>query len=195
MAAASVPALDRDPGIVAPLVSVRSNLLVGESAPPMLRQRCNVARSLLPLTCAASSNPTRLRGVDAKADGRPPGSCSRASTARWLPGRSVFSRATFYRWVEQCRRCAHGWPSETMTCCSRWAICTWRTSGSGGTRERGWSGDQRLDEACELPFTSDLVAAGRQHLAGGGSGGPGSVGESGVHAAARRIPGRTPHRG
>ena len=40
----------------------------------------------------------------------------------------------------------------------RWAICTSKTSASGGTRNRRlvW-GVNDFDDACELPFTSDLV--------------------------------------
>ncbi len=46
-----------------------------------------------------------------------------------------FLRATFYRWAQL-------WPqvcSEIAAAprCSRWAICTWRTSAPGATRKGG----------------------------------------------------------
>ena len=111
-------------------------------------------------------------------------------------GAFPFLRATFYRWVEQ-------WPEV----CPRLAerdedvllavgdlhvenFGVWRDS-----RKRLVWGINDFDEACELPFTSDLVRLGHERLAGGGGGGLGRGGGSGVRAAARRIPGRTPYRG
>ena len=92
------------------------------------------------LTCAASSNPHAPSRRGCESGRTSPGSCSRRSTARWVRGRSRFCGRRSTAGSSSGRRCAHGLPSETRTCCWRWAICTSRTSASGGTRDRGWSG-------------------------------------------------------
>ena len=111
-------------------------------------------------------------------------------------GAFPFLRATFYRWVERWPEVCPGLPSETRTCCWRSAICTSRTSVCGGTRNRRlvW-GINDFDEACELPFTSDLVRLAASALLAAEAADLRRVGGSGLRAAAQRIPGRTPRRG
>jgi hypothetical protein len=108
-------------------------------------------------------------------------------------GAFPFLRATFYRWVEQ-------WPEVCPRLSERdedvvLAVGDLHVENFGvwrDSRKRLVWGINDFDEACELPFTSDLVRLAECRAGSGGSADRTSADRV---RALQRIPGRTPRRG